>query len=243
MPPNNTIGSPGRFCNHIFRNVYASFLAEAGDLAFIYSYDDEIRRLGIPLYRNGSKTYEQTAIIRDDYMNEFLHKPITFNIFVDWLSAQSPEFAIVLFNHFRKSSNQDSIIEKNNFKHRYNTNNDVFVHVRLDDAAHNNPGFSYYDKALSAIGVEAGFISSDSPDHPIVVMLKEKYNLMLFEEDEVSTIMFASTCKHIVLSHGTFSWTIGALAFYSSVYIPHERYRKAWCGDIFRIPGWKVVDD
>jgi hypothetical protein len=60
-------------------------------------------------------------------------------------------------------------------------------------------------------------------------------------KDEVETIMFASTCKALVLSYGTFSWTIGALGFGADVYIPPKKF-STWVGDIFRMPDWKIVD-
>lgn len=241
MPSNNTIGLAGRFANHIIRNLYASFLAEAGDVQFIYSYDDETRQLGIPLFRDGKKTYAQTAVIRDEFFTDLLDKPVDYNIFVDWCSAQTHEFALRLYNYFRKSDIQKSIQVANKFSDRYEKNNKVYVHVRLGDAAEWNPGYDYYDAALTICGASGGYISSDSPHHPTVLVLSAKYNLKLFEAQEVDTIMLASTCKYIILSHGTFSWLMGALGFFSKVYIPHPRYLKKWCGPIFNMPHWEVV--
>jgi hypothetical protein len=242
MPPNNTIGLAGRFANHIIRNLYASFLAETGSVAFVYSYDDEFRQLGIPLYREGMKTYEHTAIIRDEFFCDLLDRQVDFNIFVDWCSAQNPAFATRLFHYFRRSEIQRSVMSANRFRERYNSNNDVFVHVRLGDVAHFNPGYSYYDNAIKLTGATSGFISSDSPDHPIITALAEKYGLKLFNDNEVNSIMFASTCKHIVLSSGTFSWIMGILGFFSDVYAPPKHIVIKWCGDIFDMPGWKAID-
>jgi len=53
--------------------------------------------------------------------------------------------------------------------------------------------------------------------------------------------MFGSTCQHIVLSGGTFSWLIGFLGFFSDVYFPSNR-EKVWYGDIFVFPRWKGVE-
>jgi hypothetical protein len=241
MPPNNTIGLAGRFGNHVIRNLYASFLAETGEIAFIYSYDEEMKQLGIPLFRTGTKVYEKTAIIRDEFFTDLLDKPVDYNIFVDWCSAQNHKFALRLYNFFRNPEVQTSIMNANKYKARYNSNNDVYVHVRLDDATQCNPGYDYYDAAIGATGAAGGYISSDSPTHPTVIVLAAKYNLQLFEGQEVETIMMASSCKHLVLSHGTFSWLMGALGFFSAVKIPHPRFLKQWCGPIFDMPGWCVV--
>ena len=61
----------------------------------------------------------------------------------------------------------------------------------------------------------------------------------LFNDNEVNTIMFASTCKNIVLSHGTFSWLIGLLGFYSTIY--YQKITRFWQGDIFVFPEWNEI--
>ena len=71
-------------------------------------------------------------------------------------------------------------------------------------------------------------------------LLKMKYNLKIIDYDEVNTIMFGSTCKHIVLSNGTFSWLIGFLAYYSTVYYPKIIHK--WHGDIFIFDSWNEIE-
>ena len=57
----------------------------------------------------------------------------------------------------------------------------------------------------------------------IISKLKTLYpKIILFDEDEVNTIHFGSTCKNIILSHGSFSAIIGYLAFNSNVYFPNK---------------------
>ena len=51
--------------------------------------------------------------------------------------------------------------------------------------------------------------------------------------------MFASTCKNVILSSGTFSWLIGLLSYYSNIYYP-KIYVK-WHGDIFVFSEWTEV--
>lgn len=240
MPPNNTTGLPGRFCNHVIRNLYASFIAEASDLAMTYSYAQEIERLGLSLFKTGTLTHPRTLVIRDEDFCNHLDKKLDANIFVDWLSAQNPVFSLRLYNYFRSSKIMESVRNANIHKVRYSNNNDGFVHVRLDDAAVWNPGYAYYDAALQRCGVKSGYISSDSPDHPFVTGLAAKYGLVIVQKDEVETIMLAATCKYLVLSHGTFSWLMGALAFDAQVYIPPKKHA-TWCGDIFDMPGWEII--
>jgi hypothetical protein len=56
--------------------------------------------------------------------------------------------------------------------------------------------------------------------------------------DEITTFKFASTCKHIILSHGSFSALIGYLSFFSNIYYPEYEANKIWFGDMFSIDNW-----
>lgn len=240
MPTNNTVGLPGRFCNHVIRNLYVSFLAQKADLKVNYSYESEIERLGIQLYKRGKRIYDTTAIIRDNDFMDYLERPVNYNLFVDWCSAQNHAFAMLLFNYFRQSDIRNAIQAANIYKE---SNNYVFAHIRLDDVITHSPGYVYYDKAVHAAltrGASGGYVSSDSPQHPFVTCLAEKYGLTVFKGDEVTTIMRAAACKHLILSYGTFSWLMGALAYDATVYIPPKEFN-TWCGDIFNMPSWEII--
>ena len=60
--------------------------------------------------------------------------------------------------------------------------------------------------------------------------------------DEIQTIQFASTCRYIGLSHGTYSAIIGYLVFFSNVYYKNLEKDKLWHGDIFSIPDWYKLE-
>jgi hypothetical protein len=137
-----------------------------------------------------------------------------------------------------------NIVKNNKFTERYNANNDVFLHIRLGDVIQHNPGFKYYDKVLSSLEFNKGYIASDTSNHEICMKLKEKYaNIEILNSNEVDTILFGSTCKHVVLSHGSFSAIIGYMAFFSDVYYPMYESNKNWYGDMFtNIPGWIRVE-
>ena len=44
----------------------------------------------------------------------------------------------------------------------------------------------------------------------------------------VNTILFGSTNKYVILSHGTFSGIIGYMSFYSKVYFINENASTSW---------------
>jgi hypothetical protein len=68
-------------------------------------------------------------------------------------------------------------------------------------------------------------------------------NATIIEYDEIQTFQFASTCKHIILSHGSFSAVIGYLAYFSDIYYPEYEADKMWYGDMFSIPGWNKISN
>jgi hypothetical protein len=148
----------------------------------------------------------------------------------------------MLYNYLHNNDfYKNSIINANIFKERINNNNDVFIHVRLGDVEHINPGYNYYDKLLSDLNFTNGYIASDTIDHEICKKIIEKYNLQVIDKDEVETIMFANTCKYIVLSQGTFSWFIALLTYYAEkIYYP--KIKTQWHGNIFVLPELIEVD-
>jgi hypothetical protein len=134
---------------------------------------------------------------------------------------------------------QNNIIFNNPYKARYNNNNDVFIHVRLTDVEQYNPGIEYYLKVLKSITYDNIYIASDDFNHTIIEDILNAYpSASKIEYDEVKTIQFASTCKTIILSHGSFSAVIGYLSFDSNVHYSEYDETKLWYGDIFSIDGW-----
>ena len=122
---------------------------------------------------------------------------------------------------------------------RYNTNNDLFIHIRLTDVSDFNPGINYYLNMIKNITFDNLYISTDEITHNIVetiIRLYPKCNLIQY--DEIATIQFASTCKNIILSHGSFSSVIGYLSFFSNIYYPEYEKDKIWYGDMFSIKNW-----
>jgi len=214
------------------------FVARKYKLRAEYYQDDEFLRLGIHLYKDGNVSAHITNrdMNEDTIMDILTNETEECGIQYVFGYYQTRAFALYLKQHM----DWDSILHTNMYKERYNTNNDVFVHVRLGDVNHLNPGFQYYDSVLRDLRFQNGYITSDSPGHPIVQSLIQTYKLTLMHTNEIETIMFGSTCKHIVLSHGTFSWLIGFLGIYSTIYFP--TIKKPWHGDIFVFPEWNEVD-
>ena len=118
---------------------------------------------------------------------------------------------------------------------------DVFCHVRLGDIQNCKDialPFEYYDQSISNFNFKNIFIASDSPNHPTVTKLKNKYNATIIDKSPSETISFGSLFKNLILSEGTFSFWIACLSSFNVCLIPSENRKKfygirKWHGDIF----------
>lgn len=225
----STSSGPGRFGNQFIRNVAASIFAEKFNLKIKYGNND-IGKLGIPLF-HGEIKYDNSLILSsNNYFEFYKMKNIDFNVKInDYL--QSHQITTLINEYLNSSIIMNRVIEKNKFKHRYQNNNDCFIHIRLGDVERFNPGFEYYDNILSKLQIHELYIATDSPNHQIITELKTKYiDLQIYSENIYETILFGSTCKNVILSYGTFSSTIGYLSYYSTVYhVPYcEKYAWDW---------------
>ena len=226
----NFIGIPGaRLGNLLCVNFIMHLLSKKFNLLSDYIAICEYEELGFK-YHIGSNSIPLMIEYTDDTIidllsgTDFIDHGITFNGY-----GQIKDIVLNYRNEL------DNIIQKD-----FEIKNGVFVHVRLDDASHNNPGIEYYRRCLNEINADCGYISSDSPNHPIVNSLIEEFNLILYDNLTIETLNFAKTFNKLVLSGGTYSWWIGVLSKASSIYYPKAKI--AWHGDIFVFPEWIGID-
>jgi len=231
--------SNGRFCNQLIRSIATSLLAKKHNLKVSYAIYDDLNSFGLDLF-SGENTWPSLIQLTDsNYFDIFNSEKLESNLDSNKSYFQTREIIQKVYEFIQ--SKKQTIILNNNHKERYENNNDCFVHLRLDDASQWNPGFKYYDKAISNLNYDTLYISTDQLNHPLITQIVEKYPTTLIQYNEVDTIKFASTCKYIILSHGTFSSCIGYFSFSSEVYYPEFRNLVKWHGDIFSITGWNKV--
>lgn len=233
----------GRLGNQLIRNLAFSILSEKFNLYTEYSSHDIIRKLGIDLYVGTQKHHTTTRLSDSNYLDILGQAQLNSNIDSNGSYFQTKEITNLLYKHLHGESVKSRVIESNPFKDRYSNNNDVYIHLRLDDARKWNPGLQYYLKAVDEIGECNIYLSTDEKDHEIIKEIQNKFpQAILLDYDEVKTIQFASTCKHVILSHGSFSAIIGYLAYYSSVTYPdYSIVSVIWFGDMFSIDGWNKL--
>jgi len=239
MPCTKTTDSNGRLGNQIIRNVAVHLIAQKHDLFVDYSSRDLMSKLGISLHC-GTNQYDETVSLTDDNFFPLLSQPNLLHANLDPNSHyfQTEEIIHVIYQYLHKNEVKQRVIMSNPFKNRYLRNNDLFVHVRLTDAAQWTPGVDYYLNLIDSIPFDNLFIASDDPTHDCVksLLLQYPFKSKVMLVDEVLTMQFASTCKNVVLSHGTFSSVIGYLSYFSTIYYPETT--NLWHGDIFSIPSW-----
>jgi len=227
----NPSGGHLSLCNHIMRSIALNFLSKKYNLRTKYAYHDIIcNKLGIILH-NGDYIYPNTILVNDKNYLDILHNKdfIKANLDLNKGYFQSEEITNIIIKHLHSKEQKNNIISKNPFKNRYNNNNDLFVHIRLDDAKRYNVGINYYLNAISSIKHTNLFIASDSLNDTFIKQIKSKYgNAILVNKNPAETIQFGSTCKNIVLSHGSFSAIIGYLSFFSNIYYP-DTMPIVWC--------------
>jgi hypothetical protein len=230
----------GRLGNQIIRNLAVSLIAEKHNLCVHYCNNDLIAQLGIKLFI-GDVTHNNTIELNDANFSTYLTSPtLTSNLQPNDHFFQTREISIILYNYLHSASVKTHIIGKNPFNKRYNANNDLCIHIRLTDATGWNPGINYYMQAISTYQFDNIYIATDDRTHSFIKQIVSKYphNTTVLDYDEINTFQFASTCKNIILSHGSFSACIGYLAFFSNITYPKYEDTKLWYGDMFHIDGW-----
>jgi hypothetical protein len=241
---NNTNIHNGRLGNLFFINLAMHFISLKLNLKCEYKYYEKFAKLGIYLHK-GKREYSSNILLTDDNFIDIIkdNDLNKSNIIINnenWF--QTKFFVKYLNTYFHLPYNKFKIINNNLYKKRYDNNNDLFIHVRLGDIEDRIDNImNYYELVISKLNYITGYISSDNINHEICKYLINKYHFIVINEDEIETIMFASTCNNIILSGGTYSWLIGFFAFFSkNIYYPN--LTKCWYGDIFQFPYWNSIN-
>lgn len=217
----------GRLGNVLLQSVVMRLLAIKFNLK-VNSYDYNFNELGFKEY-TGQNSYANLLPLYNVDLKDLIKKPnIEHGIYLD------DYFQIKDFVLEYKQDIKDSF----NIVYNYQPPDNIFIHVRLDDAEHYNPGYEYYKKCLESTSFNIGYISSDSPNSELVNKLINKFNLILYQNTPIDTINFAKNFSKIILSEGTFSWWIGMLSNAKEIYFPKIMDVPPWHGDIFVYDDW-----
>lgn len=226
----------GRLCNQIIRNLCVSLIAKKFNLKVFYSSYEKIKLLGIDLFI-GNNEYNNIIQLTDDNFFTILNSDsLSSNLNPNNNYFQTKEITNYLYTYLH--NNKNNIINANPYKERYNNNNDCFIHIRLTDAAQYSPSLEYFLNIIKKINFNKLYIATDDTSHFIIKGISDNYICEIINLNDINTIQFGSTCKNIILSHGTFSAMIGYLGFFSNIYYTNLKNEHLWHGDIFSIPNW-----
>ena len=174
MKTTTTTEENGRLGNQIIRNVCVSYIARKYDIKVEYSsFSRIVCLLGIPLFAHGKNTYPTEIVLNDDNFFSYLFPgggggDGAHNIDANASYFQTKEISCFLYSRFFQSPEvKRSVQSKNPFWQGIERAGGggggcgggnvaaaaatirIFVHVRLTDASEMNPGFGYYQTALS----------------------------------------------------------------------------------------------
>ena len=239
----------GRYSNNVIRSFFAGKISEKQNVYCEFPVK-ELSELGLSFPKSNVPKPDESTLTKRITLNEkdveeyYTEVKDCSNTVIDIMDTycQEPNTIKELSTFLKQPEQKISIIEKNPFKSRYSSNNDVAVHVRLDDIhqyGNRNKPFEFYDNILSKLTFDNAYIASDEISHPICRMLIDKYNMKVIDEDIIRTYQFASTCKYIVISNGSFSWMIGSLGFFSTVFYPLiDNVSTHWHPDFYVDKSW-----
>jgi len=233
----DTRNTGGRFGNKVFQNAVVSAVARRFDLRATYAMRDECEALGMELF-SGSRDPSSTSVRLTDALAEAILSDTydgerTF-VITYWTFFQTPALA-------RWMREKALLVPRCLVSSAPNTT--VFVHVRLGDIHADTPSrptddwVAAVDEARRRGGTDV-LVASDEPSHEIVSALVARTGATPVLLDAVGTIRRGASCAHLVLSDGSFSWLVAALAPRpaSVQYLP--RHGRQWHGDIFVFDDW-----
>ena len=223
----------GRYCNRLFQYFMAVVIAEKHKQEISNPFPTAIDDLKYN-YKEDPPRSEKIEINDKNYNTFLTCKKVHANIH--------------LVGYFQKKEVIAEFIKR---KDRLFSNigckkpiRGTYVHLRLGDLLAHPERYcplSYYEKALKKVDLDGElYLSSDSPEHPIVQSLISKYNFKILNLNEEKTILTASRFDNKILSLGTFSWWIGFLGNQKNVVCPNLRDYSGWHGKIFPCLDWKI---
>ncbi len=238
------------FENSFFINLACHYLSLKSNTIFDYKYYDLFKKFGFELFI-GKNTYKNNFMLTNDNFFTFINEAnndidikkenITLS---DDLHCVTKDFCLFVKNlYYNNNDNKNKIINSNLFKERYVANNDLYIYISTNsfDEKYSKHITEYYIESIKKVGYDKVYISSNDIKHEICQKLIKLYKMKVDDKEICEKIMFANTCKYLILSSDITSLLIGLFNFFSKhVYYPiivDSKYN-----EIFDSFHWKGID-
>ncbi len=225
------IGGLGRLGNLVIPDLCMYFIGKRYNQKCKFYTVETLNRLGFVAQNEIDNQDIPVVDATDELVYQLLEGKCELNSHIGFKTyCQTTEIARYLVQHMPEFE--------------FHVNDDVFMHIRLGDVMHfgYTPKLYYYEKVLSGLEYTGKlYISSDSPEHEVCKTLVSKYGAIQYKEDEVNTWLFGRTCRHVVMSLGSFSWVLGLFATKSLRYYPNPKDYNIWHGPIFEGTDWTMI--
>lgn len=247
---NTTKTKKYNFENSFFINLACHYLSLKYNTAFDYKYYDLFKKFGFDLFI-GKNTYKNNFMLTNDNFFTLINEAnndidikkenITLS---DDLHCVTKDFCLFVKNlYYNNNDNKNKIINSNLFKERYVANNDLYIYISTNsfDEKYLKHITEYYIESIKKVGYDKVYISSNDIKHEMCQKLIKTYKMIVDDKEIYEKIMFANTCKYLILSSDITSLLIGLFNFFSKhIYYPimiDSKYN-----EIFASFYWKGID-
>jgi len=238
------------FENSFFINLACHYLSIKYNIAIEYMYNELFKKFGIELFI-GKNTYKTDFVITNDNFFTLINDSNNINAQIkenislsDDLHCITKDFCLyVKKNYYDNNETKNKIVNCNLFKERYVQNNDLYLHICTEYVDNDNLKNikEYYTETIKKVTYDTIYISSDNIKHEICKTLITTYSAKICDKEICEKIMFANTCKYLILSSDVLSLLIGLFNFFSKhTYYPIILGSKY--NEIFDSFHWKGID-
>jgi hypothetical protein len=219
------------FENSFFINLACHYLSIKYNISVDYMHPELFKKFGVELFI-GKNTYNSNFVITNDNFFSLINDSNNINAQIkenislsDDLHCITKDFCLyVKKNYYDNNDNKNKIVNCNLFKERYVQNNDLFLYVSIEEYVDSNNFKNvkeYYIETIKKTAYDKIYISSKNINHEICKTIISSYSAIVCDKEVCEQIMFANTCKYLILSSDVTSLLIGMFNFFSkSIHYP-----------------------
>ena len=219
------------FENSFFINLACHYLSIKYNISVDYMHPELFKKFGVELFI-GKNTYNSNFVITNDNFFSLINDSNNINAQIkenislsDDLHCITKDFCLyVKKNYYDNNDNKNKIVNCNLFKERYVQNNDLFLYVSTEEYVDSNNFKNvkeYYIETIKKIAYDKIYISSKNINHEICKTIISSYSAIVCDKEVCEQIMFANTCKYLILYSDVTSLLIGMFNFFSkSIHYP-----------------------